>query len=110
MGRERLPNNFIMRKIILSLTVLAMMSPIALSAKEIEEVKYQESSARNLEPEHYMLLTPLVADIKVSPNKISHTETEAFKEFVVTTDITKIMPELKKIALSRAATAHKADW
>ena len=111
MGREGCLKTkfFTMRRFFLSLTVLALMCPVASSAKEIEEVKYQESSARNLEPEHYMLLTPLVADIKVSPSKIKHTETEAFKDFAVTADITKIMPDLKKIALSRAATAHNAD-
>lgn len=70
---------------------------------------YQEASARNLEPEHTMLLTPLIADLEVSPEKIYYVEREAFAKFPVDDIMVKNMPEFKKIALSRAAKAHDAD-
>lgn len=87
-----------------------MLFTIDVKAQQrIEKIDYQESSARNLEPEHMMLLTPLIADLEVSAVKIRHTETEAFENIVITQDLLKIMPELKKVALSRAARASEAD-
>ena len=80
-----------------------------LSAQQREKIEYQESSARNLEPEHLMLLTPLIADLEVSQNKVTHVEVDAFASIPVTTDVIKSMPEFKKIALSRAARACNAD-
>ena len=56
-----------------------------------------------------MLLTPLIADLEVSVNKITHVEIDAFASIPVTTDVIKNMSEFKKIALSRAARACKAD-
>lgn len=79
------------------------------TVQRIETVKYQESSARNLEPEHLMLLTPLVADLEVSPTKVSHTETEAFKNIIVTHKAIENISGMKKVALSRAARAYNAD-
>ncbi len=77
--------------------------------QRIERVDYQESTARNLEPEHFMLLTPLIADLEVSSEKVTHTEKAAFAEFPVTTAMIREIPEFKKIALSRAARACNAD-
>lgn len=77
--------------------------------QHIEKIDYQESSARNLEPEHLMLLTPLIADLEVSAIKVQHTETQAFENLVITQDVLKMMSELKKVALSRAARSCKAD-
>ncbi len=74
-----------------------------------ERVDYQESTARNLEPEHFMLLTPLIADLEVSETKITYTEKAAFLDFPVTTAMIKEIPEFKKIALSRAARSCNAD-
>lgn len=70
---------------------------------------YTESSARVLEPEQSMLLTPVIADLQVSDTKVYYTETEAFANMEVTPTLIQNIAELKKIALSRAARAHKAD-
>lgn len=96
-----------MKKLLLLLAIVSIS--LGATAQRTERVEYQESSARNLEPEHSMMLTPLIADIKVSPTKITYTETEAFKDFPVQKGIEKLMPDFKSIALSRAAKAHHAD-
>ena len=70
---------------------------------------YQEASARNLEPEHTMLLTPLIADLDVSSERIYYVEKEAFARFPINDAMIQNMPEFKKIALSRAAKANNAD-
>ncbi len=75
----------------------------------LEKVEYQESSARNLEPQQTMVVAPLVADIKVFADKINYTETEAFKNYEVTLDVKSDMPVLKSIALSNAAKKYGAD-
>ena len=91
---------------------LGVVASLAMAQKNVS-VEYQESSTRNLEPEHYMVTAPLIADIKVTADKITYTETEAFRKFPITVDNVKdikaMMPEFKKIALSRAAKAHNAD-
>lgn len=72
---------------------------------------YNESTARNLEPEHIMLTTPMIADIEVSPKRITHVEKEAFADIEldeVTTSAAYI-ENFKKIALSKAAKANDAD-
>ena len=66
-------------------------------------LEYMESSARVLEADHNMLLTPVIADIEVSSKKISYTEKEMFANLEVTQALLKNISELKKIALSRAA-------
>ena len=100
-----------MRKLIL-LFVFGIVASLSMAQKNVS-VEYQESSTRNLEPEHYMVTAPLIADIKVTAEKITYTETEAFRKFPITADnvkdINEAMPEFKKIALSRAAKAHNAD-
>ena len=70
---------------------------------------YQESSVRILEPEQSMLLSPVMADLEVSDQKITHTEKNAFADIKVTPDVIRNISEFKKIALSRAAKAHNAD-
>ena len=93
------------------LTSCAVQTP-APPAPTVEVVKttdYMESTARVLEPSHKMLLTTIIADLKVSDTKVYYTETEAFAKFKVTPQLVKNISELKKIAVSRAAKAHKAD-
>lgn len=72
---------------------------------------YNESTARNLEPEHVMLTTPVIADLEVSSTRITHVERDAYRDIAV--DNFTIQPEniegYKKIALSKAAKAHDAD-
>lgn len=75
----------------------------------IQTTDYMESDARVLEADQNMLLTPLIADLKVTETKIYYTETEAFANFEVTPTLLQNITEFKKIALSRAARAHKAD-
>ena len=94
--------------------VLAMASlSLVVFAQRDTRVVYQESSTRTLEPDHYMMTAPLIADVVVSPNKITYTEKEAYKIFPVTAgnaeQIKAMMPDLKKIALSKAAKVHDAD-
>ena len=72
-------------------------------------LEYMESSARVLEADHNMLLTPLIADLEVSSKKISYTEKEMFANLEVTQALLNNISELKKIALSRAARANNAD-
>ncbi len=71
--------------------------------------KYSESSARNLEPEHTMLTTPIIADLDVSPIKIHHVERKAFEDVIVDRTIVNYISEFKKIALASAAEAYNAD-
>ena len=71
--------------------------------------KYSESSARNLEPEHTMLTTPIIADLDVSPIKIHHVERRAFEDVIVDQSIPNYISEFKKIALASAAEAYDAD-
>lgn len=75
----------------------------------IKTYEYQESSARNLEPEQTMLVSPLIADLKVSETKIYHVEREAFADVVIDASVINDISEYKKIALSRAARANNAD-
>lgn len=92
-----------------SLAALLLLTTGAFAQSRTDKVEYQESSARNLEPEHLMLLTPLVADLQVASTKVQHVEREAFAKIPVTLDNLKSVSEFKKIALSRAARKHNAD-
>ena len=97
-----------MKRLILTLSVAAMLSSCA-TTQIVQTTDYMESSARVLEPEQTMLLTPVIADLQVSDTKVYYTETEAFANFEVTPNLINNISELKKIALSRAARAYKAD-
>lgn len=76
---------------------------------QTKTIEYMESSARVLEADHKMLVTPVIADLEVSNTKIQYTEREMFANLEVTHALLSNISELKKIALSRAARAHKAD-
>ena len=100
-----------MKRLVIMLA-LASIAVVAVAQRDTRVV-YQESSTRTLEPDHYMMTAPLIADVIVSPNKITYTEKEAYKIFPVTAgnveQIKAMMPELKKIALSKAAKMYDAD-
>ena len=106
-----------MKKFFLTLAVASTMftgcavqAPVPPPIVEVvETTEYMESTARVLEPNQKMLLTTLIADLRVAENKVYYTETEAFANFKVTPALLKNITELKKIAISRAASAHKAD-
>lgn len=96
-----------MRKIF-ALMLLTVCSSVAL-AQNKPSVDYKESSARNLEPQHSVMITPLIADLSIIGDRIVYTEKEAFENYQVTSEIVKFIPNFKKVALSRAARAYKAD-
>lgn len=98
-----------MRKCLFLIQVIIFLFVVDANAQKTERFDYQESSARNLEPQHTMLLTPLVADLVVSPTRIVHVEKAAFANYIVDKDVAKYVPGFKKIALSRATHAHNAD-
>ena len=98
-----------MKRFFLTLTVAAAMFTGCATTQIVQTTDYMESSARVLEPEQSMLLTPMIADLKVSDSKVYYVETEAFANLEVTPALLQNISELKKIALSRAARAHKAD-
>ncbi len=99
-------------KRILFVLGLASVSFAAFAQRDTRIV-YQESSTRTLEPDHYVMTAPIIVDVVVSPNKITYTEKEAYKMFPVTVgnaeQLKAMMPELKKIALSKAAKLNDAD-
>lgn len=86
-------------------------APVAPQAEEfvVYSYEYSESTARNLEPEHTTLLTPLIADLEVSSKKIYHTERDAFRDVIIDENVIRSIDEYKKIALCSAAQQHKAD-
>ncbi len=100
-----------MKRFIITLAI-ASISLVAFAQRDARVI-YQESSTRNLEPDHYMMTAPIIADVVVSPNKITYTEKDAYKLFPVTQgnaeQLKAMMPDLKKIALSKAAKLHDAD-
>lgn len=75
----------------------------------VRTYEYQESSARNLEPEQTMLVSPVIADLEVSETKVYHVEREAFEEIEIDESVLNNIADFKKIALSRAAKAYDAD-
>ncbi len=83
------------------------------SAQKVDRIEttvdYMESSARYMEPSQNIMTTPMIADLQVVGGSVSHTETEAFKNYEVTEELIQLVPGFKRIALSRAARAHKAD-
>lgn len=96
------------RRILLLLAILSCTS-VAFAQQRTDKVEYQESSARNLEPVQSVMISPMIADMEVTSEKIYYTETEAFRNYTVSPAIVSLIPEFKKVALSRAARAYKAD-
>ncbi len=90
---------------------IAMLLAVACAPTSYITYDYNESTARNLEPEHVMLTSPVIADLEVSSTRIKHVERAAFVDIVV--DGFAIQKEnmesYKKIALSKAAKAYDAD-
>lgn len=92
------------------LVITALLAACAVAAAQTKAgVDYKESSARNIEPVHSVMILPLIADLEVIGSRISFTETEAFSQYSVTPELVKYVPDFKKVALSRAAKAHGAD-
>ncbi len=106
-GDKKNYNPFMMKRL-LSLLALVMISSAAF-AQRIERIEYQESSARTLESDQKMFMTPMIADLEVSPTRITHVEREAFANLEITPEVIKAMATFKSVALSHAARAFKAD-
>lgn len=108
------PKNKTMKKhfyaaIALVLTLASCSTTQQTTETITQTLDYMESSVRVLEPDHNMLLTPLIADLKVSSERVKYTEKEMFANLEVTNVLLSNIAELKKIALSRAAQAYNAD-
>ena len=88
---------------------LEELTPIVPQQTQTHKIEYMESSARVLEADHNLLSTPMIADLDVSAEKVTYTETEMFANLEVTRGLLSNIAELKKIALSRAARQYKAD-
>lgn len=103
----------IMLKKFLLVMAVALGSGAIASAQKVDRIEttvdYMESSARYMEPSQSIMTTPMIADLEVVGGSISYTESEAFKNYEVTEELTHLVPGFKRIALSRAARAHKAD-
>ncbi len=98
-----------MKRFFLTLSVASALFVNCTTTQSVQTTDYVESSARVLEPEQSMLLTPVIADLSVSNEKVYYTEKETFANFEVTPALLQNITELKKITLSRAVRAHKAD-
>lgn len=99
-------------KVVLTIAIALLSATIA-TAQKVERIEttvdYMESSARYMEPSQNIMITPMIADLEVIGGSVSYTETEAFKNYEVTEELIPLVPGFKRIALSRAARAHKAD-
>ena len=93
-----------MKKLLLFCIAVAMSSSAFAQVKP-DNIVYQESYARNLEP----IQTPTIADLKILSERISYTEKEAFKNYRVSRNLSDVIPLLKTIALNKAAKVHNAD-
>ncbi len=105
--QHKTQQNNVMKKFFAFLLLSVCCS--AAVAQNKPAVDYKESSARNLEPQHSVMITPLIADLSIIGERIVYTEKEAFENYQVTAEIVKFIPNFKKVALSRAARAYKAD-
>lgn len=99
-------------KVVLTIAIALLSATIA-TAQKVDRIEttvdYMESSARYMEPSQNIMITPMIADLEVIGGSVSYTETEAFKNYEVTEELIPLVPGFKRIALSRAARAHKAD-
>ena len=97
-----------MKRFIPTLAIVATLFA-GCSTQIVQTTDYMESQARVLEAEQSMLVTPIIADLKVSDTQIHYTETNAFANFEVTPALLQNITEFKEIALSHAARAYNAD-
>ena len=95
---------------------LVLLSIIVFTAVQVtyaqtleSKIDYKESSARTLEPNNYIFAAPLIADIQIVGERITHTEISAFSEYVVDENILTYISEFKKVALGRALQKYNAD-
>lgn len=93
-----------MKKLLLS--VISAMT-VASCATQQTIYRYREASGRNIEPAQNAVITPAVADLKITSDaRVTHTE--HFNE-LVTPEIIKQIDNFKKMALLNAANKYNAD-
>jgi len=98
-----------MKKVILSLTIILVL--ITACSKPVYVTSYKSAESREFEPRQGVVVTPLVADMKI----LSQTPVEdsiIFKIFVTTIPSNQIaswVSECKKEALSVMIKKYKAD-
>lgn len=100
-----------MRKIVMIfVTVLiACATAFGQGKTQTTKVDYKESSARTLEATHQIFTTPLVADLKITGEKVNHIEKDAFADYIVDENIVNYISDFKKIALGCAVKKYNAD-
>lgn len=91
------------------LFVVAAIMMIASSCYPSSTLNYSESSARVLDASSSFVISPIISDLDVSHNKITHQEREAFANIIVTQSVVDNIIAYKSIALSKAAKSAGAD-
>ena len=95
-----------MRKIVMIFVTVLIACTTAFGQGKTTKVDYKESSARTLEATHQIFTTPLVADLKISGEKINHIEKDAFADYIVDENIVNYISDFKKIALGCAVKKY----
>lgn len=102
-----------MRKIVMIFVTVLIACATAFgqgkTKTQTTKVDYKESSARTLEATHQIFTTPLVADLKITGEKITHIERDAFADYIVDENIVNYISDFKKIALGCAVKKYNAD-
>jgi len=93
-----------MKKNLLFLTVLSLIALMASSCGRTI-YRYHSTSARTIEPKHLMVTAPLIADIKVIGERISHTE--VFQNVASFNE--RYLEEYRTLALAAASKSANAD-
>lgn len=99
-----------MKKFFLFVLLLIGSATVVRAQQKSEPVyRVTESSATNLDAKAQLMLTPLAAEIIVSPEKITHTEREAFAQYTTTDAVISDLDKFRLVAISRAAHKYGAD-
>lgn len=91
------------------MSLLFAVTQLSSAQTQESKIDYKESSARTLEPNNYIFAAPLIADIQIVGERITHTEIAAFSDYVVDENILTYISEFKKVALGRALQKYNAD-
>lgn len=78
-------------------------------SKSTFEYEVEALSGRTIEPVSTMLITPVVADLNVSEQRVTYVETAAFADEEVTKDMINNLDDMKAIALANATQYYNAD-
>lgn len=104
---------FIYAGLAMSLASCSTLTSTEQGSTQITQTSYeyeiQQSSARLLEPESTMLLTPLIADLEVSKSRVKYVEKDAFATTKITPALYNQLDNLKALALANAAQHYDAD-